>query len=286
MNGQEQEPKAKTGDQREAERQEEKARMEAESHKRPNEIEEDLERTRMEMDETIGAIERKFSPGEMIDYTLSYLSSGPREYAANLGNAVKANPLPTALMGIGLAWLMASSSSGRPHYPEKTPVGGGESSMKGKYGQAREKAGAAAGRVRESFGRFSQAFGSRRQAAGEQLGRSREQAGQMAGMATEQGMRMRQQYREYIEDQPLVLSALGFALGAALGAALPESQAESRLMGEKRDQLLEQAKRAGKERLEEGKEVAAAAMEAAREETERRTEEASRTEEKKEEPAL
>lgn len=38
-----------------------------------------------------------------------------------------------------------------------------------------------------------------------------------------------------VEQQPLVLGAVGLALGAALGALLPPSEAEDRLMGEARD---------------------------------------------------
>jgi hypothetical protein len=52
------------------------------------------------------------SPGQLIDEVLDYVkSSGGGEYAANLGNAVKANPIPMALMGVSMAWLMAGTGS-------------------------------------------------------------------------------------------------------------------------------------------------------------------------------
>ncbi|WP_456299931.1 hypothetical protein, partial [Falsiroseomonas oryzae] len=40
-----------------------------------------------------------------------------------------------------------------------------------------------------------------------------------------------------VEQQPLLLGAVGLALGAALGALLPPSEAEDRLMGESRDRM-------------------------------------------------
>jgi hypothetical protein len=42
----------------------------------------------------------------------------------------------------------------------------------------------------------------------------------------------RQSFARLIEEQPILMAALGAALGAAVGAALPLSQAEKDLIGE------------------------------------------------------
>jgi hypothetical protein len=266
--------------------------IERESRKSPDEIERDLHRTRAEMEETIEAIERRFSPGEMIDQAIHTLGGGPREYAVNLGQAFKANPVPAALVGIGLAWLMASSGRQTQVYPLETafpPETAGREKgamFKEKYGQARERAGSfaetAAGRVRESLGRLSQTFGGGRQAATEQFGEARERAGEMAGYAGERAREAGSRGQGMLEEQPLILVALGLAVGAALGASLPVSEKEERLAREYREDLLEQAKEFGREQLEKGERVVAKAGEAAREEAERQ--ERARREERTREP--
>jgi hypothetical protein len=64
----------------------------------------------------------------------------------------------------------------------------------------------------------------------------RQQAGDLADDLTDQAQTMAQQARQsfarLIEEQPILMAALGAALGAAVGAALPLSQAEKDLIGE------------------------------------------------------
>jgi hypothetical protein len=63
----------------------------------------------------------------------------------------------------------------------------------------------------------------------------RQQAGELAGDLSDQAQTMAQQARQsfgrLIEEQPILMAALGAALGAAVGAALPLSQSEKDLMG-------------------------------------------------------
>jgi hypothetical protein len=74
-------------------------------------IEHDLEATRARLDATIGALQQKLSPGQLLDQSLAYLKeSGGGEFAHNLKHNVQTHPMPVALIGIGLAWLMMSGS--------------------------------------------------------------------------------------------------------------------------------------------------------------------------------
>jgi hypothetical protein len=63
----------------------------------------------------------------------------------------------------------------------------------------------------------------------------RQQAGELADNLTDQAQTMahqaRQSFARLIEEQPILMAALGAALGAAVGAALPLSQSEKDLMG-------------------------------------------------------
>ena len=69
-----------------------------------------------------------------------------------------------------------------------------------------------------------------------ELDARRQQAGELAdnlrGQAQTVAQQARQSFARLIEEQPILMAALGAALGAAIGAALPLSQAEKDLMGE------------------------------------------------------
>lgn len=83
-----------------------------EDNRRPEEIEHDLDRTRAEVSSTIDAIQSKLTPGQMMDQAFAYArTSLPADFGANLGNTIRDNPVPVALMGVGIAWLMMSSQN-------------------------------------------------------------------------------------------------------------------------------------------------------------------------------
>lgn len=69
-----------------------------------------------------------------------------------------------------------------------------------------------------------------------ELDARRQQAGELADELTDQAQTVAQQARQsfarLLEEQPILMAALGAALGAAVGAALPLSQAEKDLIGE------------------------------------------------------
>lgn len=80
-------------------------------------IESDLEHTRARLDATLDALQQKFSPGQMVDETMAWFKeSGGGEFGRNLGRNVRDNPIPVALIGIGLGWLMLGG--GRRHEPD------------------------------------------------------------------------------------------------------------------------------------------------------------------------
>jgi Protein of unknown function (DUF3618). len=77
-------------------------------------LEREIEQDRRRIEERIDAIQAKMSPGQLLDEALAYAkASGGGEYVANLGTAMKTNPVPVALMGISMAWLMANPGASR-----------------------------------------------------------------------------------------------------------------------------------------------------------------------------
>jgi len=79
----------------------------------PEQIEREIEQDRQRIGAKLDEIQSRMSPGQLIDEALSYAKgSGAADFFANLGGAVKTNPMPVALMGVSLAWMMASQNSG------------------------------------------------------------------------------------------------------------------------------------------------------------------------------
>ena len=98
--------------------------METTGEKTSAQIEHEIEADRQRIGARMDAIQDRMTPGRLVDEVLTYAkSSGGSEYFRSLGFAVKDNPLPVALMGIGLAWLMAGKgvpSSSQPSTPNET----------------------------------------------------------------------------------------------------------------------------------------------------------------------
>ncbi len=88
---------------------------------RSAEIEQEIAQDRQRIEERLDAIQQRMSPGQLVDEALAYVkSSGGGEYASNLGFAVKNNPIPLALMGVSLAWLMAGPKTSVASYAQSS----------------------------------------------------------------------------------------------------------------------------------------------------------------------
>jgi hypothetical protein len=79
-------------------------------------IEREVEQSRADVEHTVEELKDRLSAGQLVDQAARYFrESGGGETLQQLGAQVRANPLPLALVGIGLAWLM--SGKGPPHVP-------------------------------------------------------------------------------------------------------------------------------------------------------------------------
>ena len=76
-------------------------------------IEEELKVTRARMDHRLGELHERLTPGQLLDEAVEYFrTSGGVDFGRNLMASVRDNPLPVAVTGIGLAWLMLSGANG------------------------------------------------------------------------------------------------------------------------------------------------------------------------------
>lgn len=71
------------------------------------------ERTRV--DETLKEIQRRLTPGQLIDEVLRQGRGVGNDVVGNLGRTLSDNPVPAALIGVGLLWLLlAPRPAARP----------------------------------------------------------------------------------------------------------------------------------------------------------------------------
>jgi ElaB/YqjD/DUF883 family membrane-anchored ribosome-binding protein len=72
------------------------------------EIRRDIERTRADLDETVDALERRLSPGQLVDEAWQLFKREGR----GAGDIVRDHPVPLAIMGLGVAWLAVERATG------------------------------------------------------------------------------------------------------------------------------------------------------------------------------
>lgn len=78
-----------------------------------DEIEADINKTRSHLDDTLSDFQERFSSDSMMHSAMEYVKSdSARDYFSNLGRSVRDNPMPAALIGVGIGWLIYSSNSG------------------------------------------------------------------------------------------------------------------------------------------------------------------------------
>jgi ElaB/YqjD/DUF883 family membrane-anchored ribosome-binding protein len=103
-----------------------------------NRIERDLNDTRSRLGSHLAQLQERLSPGQVVDDLMGYFRGKEgAEFGRNLLDSARANPLPVALTGIGLAWLMTSKARGpaglpvhaAPPVPQALASGAGESSL-------------------------------------------------------------------------------------------------------------------------------------------------------------
>lgn len=103
-------------------------------------LEREVEEQRQRIENRIDEIRDRLSPGQIVDELLSYTKNGGQHFASNLGQTISNNPLPAALLGISLVWLMSGQGpklamphmgshehmprTPQPEYPYATVSGG------------------------------------------------------------------------------------------------------------------------------------------------------------------
>jgi hypothetical protein len=243
------------------------------------ELEREVEASRGDLDRTVEALKDKMTPGQLFDELTHTMGGAGNQLLGKLVDQAKENPLPVALVGVGLAWLMMGSN--KPSQPS-TASYGGDGRLNGAaagseghsigervgdaFGATTERLSDAAGSLKDGAASAASHAGDAVRATGERL---TSLAGSTGHMASNLGHSAQHSLTEVLEREPLVIGALGIAVGVALGAALPATRIEDERVGPVRDQLLEKTRDFAHEQAHGVTDMAASAYTSVKSEIER-----------------
>jgi hypothetical protein len=76
--------------------------------RQPQEIEAEIAATRAELDETLAALEARLAPRYLLEKGFDMMRDGMNGNMGRIGQALREHPIPLALIGAGLGWLVLS----------------------------------------------------------------------------------------------------------------------------------------------------------------------------------
>lgn len=80
----------------------------------PEQLEREIAATRADIDRKVALLQQRLSPRAVAGQVAGSVQAQGGAFLRNLGAAMRDNPVPTLLVGIGLCWLiLASRSNGR-----------------------------------------------------------------------------------------------------------------------------------------------------------------------------
>ncbi|WP_377807151.1 hypothetical protein ABNQ38_09060 [Azospirillum sp. A29] len=220
----------------------------------------------------------RYESGQTVHYNRRQSQS-----SGSVLDSVTSNPIPLALVGIGLGWLALSSTGYDRRIARSSTVRSARNRMGDAVDYARETLSDAGESVRNAA---SSAYDSASGTVSGMVGGSDNDHGSGRGdlhtQRQSQGYVSRGVSRlssmapstdhlrhrahdmstgfwDLVEDHPIVAGAMGVALGAAIGAALPGTRYEKQWVGDYADEATERAKAIAMDALDRGTRAAQAA---------------------------
>ena len=276
-------------------------------------IEDEIERTRASMGDTLEQLHGKLNPGVLKDQALEQFQQAKEAIKADVrseiedmkgllkkeiadakselreatigkvehmvdnaqqtvvetGNGVlgvmRDNPIPTALIGVGLGWLFVRSRSGRnvtaPARRVVDRVGSRAQSLayeardqaRHALDEATDEAQSIARRAGEIESRVERSVETMAHDAGttvaEYAGRAKSNAMTLAHDARDVAVRWEGTFERTLRENPLPVGAIALALGVAAGLAIPSTQIEDEWVGEYRDRAIDEVEHLAEQAL-------------------------------------
>lgn len=233
----------------------------------PAKIERNIDETRADVRATLSALEQRLSVDRLIELTVGRIRDRGGEFASNLGDAATRNPVPLLLTAVGIGWLMLTSArngNGGPYVEPSDSLRDRASRMKSKVMDAGdsvsnsvgERLHGAAESSRQTFDEAAESIRGTAESLRGKATRAAEITRSRVENAREGAAHAQERMRRMLDEQPLVLGALGLAAGALIGALLPSTEAENRLVGEVRDKAVQRVAQTSRAKLEAARENA------------------------------
>ena len=208
--------------------------------KSSEEVEREVEATRGQIDRTVEALKDKMQPKELFDEATRIMGGASNKALTTVVEQARENPIPIALIGVGIAWW-ALSQKKRSSYDPYSGAGYYETyegyeedgSLKRKI--TRRVSGAvdvAKTKLSTAKERVSGAVDSARTSAADGTFQAKGRVSQFTSeaqmRADEVRRRAQARVQETMDTEPLILGAIGLAVGAAIGASIPATRTENR----------------------------------------------------------
>jgi ElaB/YqjD/DUF883 family membrane-anchored ribosome-binding protein len=246
------------------------------------EIKSEIERTRVEMSETLGEIQERLRPDHLIQQareTVTEAATGKvrnimqsagetativadqTKYAGrSVADYVRNHPVQVAVLAGGVTWWLLRGRTASDDWEgasEGWQDGQGYSEgysysedrpLTAKVGDlassAKETVGEYASSARDTVGEYAESARTGARRAGERVRIAARSASQSArhGLQTASTS-----VDDWVHEYPLAAGAIAVAVGAAIGLSAPSTEFENRTMGERRDQALERARIAARD---------------------------------------
>ena len=219
-------------------------------------VEQRVDEARDRLDASLDALQRKFSPGQMVDEAMSFFREGSgADFGRNLTRSVREQPMPVILVGVGLAWLMFTSSGSQSSSGTTSHLGG----------QAQRAGETASERARQASGALQDQASS--------IGQGISEQGRNAAAGVQSGARSLSnagsETMALLQRQPLLAAAFGVTAGAVLASLFPSTDAERDLLAGPLETARGQAEELGQKASRIAGQATDAAKDAARDEQER-----------------
>ena len=230
-----------------------------------DQIEHDLAQTRARMDRRLDELGTKLAPNQLVNDALAQVSGGDgADFTRTLIAKAKANPIPAALAGVGIVWLMASSQT-KPRRADAdlpTRLRSAESGVvrltdehpdvhASRLDDARGQVLGVARGAADTAASYSQRIKDAIAAAGQNVRHASNDLRNGGGVKSLAG-------------NPIALGVVGALVGIVAGAALPVSEQEERALGNLAGDLRGRGRELAQQVVDRGAQVAGDALGAAK----------------------
>lgn len=235
----------------------------------------DIEGTRAEMSQTINEIQERLSPEhlmgqvketvreatigkvervmEQVGGTIAEVTEPAREAMSRAGTAIKEtgmsvgnsmwrNPIPVALIGLGLGWLMVRRYGGN----------GGDYETPGTRPRTRLNISTDPREYGATTGSLDQV----KETASQLANRSTTALSDLGTKAKDGASAIGTRFGQVLRDNPLAVGAVAVAAGTAVGLALPSTRIESEYIGEASEKLVDKAQEVARGAIDKVQSVA------------------------------